>query len=381
MKEPIHTPPNVGPEYPGSEWWPSLVGVTHAWECSHQGTLDTFPTTRAGVMELVRGTDKETDMQEAPDFVLAIDSEKVQVCVQGEPIGSFWRYKKGERRIRHHQVPRMLIRRWADKKGRVVWRRAEWPSGKVQKKRPEKVMVRRDAYTFHVGVDPQGLEQHLAQIEQVTAATVLQIDQLVPQLKRGKTLHWERELELSDTCLKIFVAQQLVRTEQARTGAMQRYPLETFRRVEESASPDWAVPSEDSVQVAYQTHIAVETGLVLPDSPLWSFVTSEDTGITIVGTRMGRPTLPLSDAPVTVIGRNDPQDLHDLNSWDNFSLFMPLGPCIGVVIRKQQSSDKIVRWQTLRTYWVQAYCRHLASHHREVVLPQRRTHTWSMLNA
>ena len=139
-------------------------------------------------------SEKDEMARLAPDLRLDIHTEFVSVSVGDGPTRKIRRLSAGKKSPKHHQVPRMLIRRWANKEGKVLWHRSRWESGRVASMRPKKIMRRSDAYTLRVGVDPQIAEQHLAQLESVTADTLQQIDELVVRTPEGHAIRWQGRL-------------------------------------------------------------------------------------------------------------------------------------------------------------------------------------------
>ena len=64
---------------------------------------------------------------------------------------------------KHHQVPRMLMRPWANPEGKVKWRHKI--EGQWRPRSPESIMLRKGAYSLPLSGDREAAEKALSQLE------------------------------------------------------------------------------------------------------------------------------------------------------------------------------------------------------------------------
>lgn len=91
---------------------------------------------------------------------------------------------KGSQPISHHYVPRWLLKRFCDEKGRLWWRRRGWPPEKVHPQLPESVFYENHLNTLYAAdgsKDPQ-VEMALANLDGELCAIT---DTLVKQGRWG----------------------------------------------------------------------------------------------------------------------------------------------------------------------------------------------------
>ena len=106
-------------EYRFPDWFSRLTGAVHRWELVHGGSLEGFPEIRDGIQRLIEnGSEDDQVVCTPPGLRLDIGTRFVSVSAEDEPTRNIWRLSAGKRSTKHHQVPRMLIRRWADEEGR-----------------------------------------------------------------------------------------------------------------------------------------------------------------------------------------------------------------------------------------------------------------------
>lgn len=91
---------------------------------------------------------------------------------------------QGNQPISHHYVPRWLLKRFCDEKGRLWWRRRSWPPEKVHPQLPTSVFYENHLNTLYAtdgSKDPQ-VEEALANVDGELCAIT---DKLVKQGQQG----------------------------------------------------------------------------------------------------------------------------------------------------------------------------------------------------
>ena len=369
-------------------WFSGLCGAVHQWEITHGGSLAGFPTTKQAVeLQLCEnGSPIDEEIRAAPDFVLEIGSRSVKVTAEGEPTRNIRRLSAPDKSRKHHQVPRMLIRRWADREGKVLWRRSEWETGRVAPMRPEKIMRRSSAYTINQGLNPQEAEDILALRESLAAQILSEIDELVARPPDGRPIRWEGHLECAQEILKVFILHQMIRTEDHRRRLERAFPLDERVRSARSQAADWTDSDAALIQFLYRNWIAFATSVVHPDDPLYRSAESSETEIYIGLPDPPGDVFPLTEIPVwfpikipPAMGRQEADAMRsDLGA---VAPFMPIGPNVGIGIKPTTAPDDVVKWATIPVDLIMQSCVHLSGRYSEVVLPWKPTHVWDIFGA
>lgn len=369
-------------------WFSGLCGAVHRWEIAHDGSLEGFPTTKQAVELQLYETDSPIDeeIRAAPDFVLEIGAQSIKVTAEGEPTRNIRRLSARDKSRKHHQVPSMLIRRWADREGKVLWRRSEWKAGRVAPMRPEKIMRRSSAYSMKHGLNPEEAEDILAHLESVTALTLPEIDELVARPPDGRPIRWQGHLEGTQEVLKLFMLHQMIRTEDYRRRLERAFPMDEGIRVARSQASDWTESDTALMQIEYRNRIAFATSLVHPDHPWARSAVSPTTEIYIGLPDPPGDVFPLTDIPVwfplplpSGMGSQDGDAMRsDLGA---VAPFMPIGPNVGIGIKPTTSPDDVVKWATIPVDVIMQSCAHLSGRCSEVVLPWKPTHVWDIFGA
>lgn len=367
-------------------WFSCLTGVVHRWELLHGGSLEGLPETRHDIQRLMGNSSEDNDdFRSAPDFRLEIGPTIVSVSAEAEPIRKIWRLSAGRKSIKHHQVPRMLIRRWANKEGKVLWRRSEWEPGRIARMRPDKIMRRSDAYTLQVGLDPQVLEQHLTQLESVTAETLSQIDKLVERTEEDHAVRWQGELLHTQEVLKLFILHQMIRTEDSRKRMERVYPLDKWVRTARSKTDQWADSDTALMEHKYRNWLAFTTSLIHPDHPWYRSAVGPETEIYIGLPNPPSDVFPLTDKPVWFplpIARPGQRTAEAMRTdLGVVAPFLPISPRFGIGIRVTTPPEDRVKWALIPIDIIMQFCIDLSSQYSEVVLPWQDSRVWDIFGA
>lgn len=373
-------------------WLAVLGALVHRWELEHGGSLRGFPETKAGVHRLIDGGASAAVLRDAPDFQLESEAGFVMVSVEGAQSWRIPRYSNGAMSRKHHQVPQMLIKRWANEEGRVLWRRAQWKRGRVASMHPSKIMRRSGAYAARVGIDPRRLgmspdveptevlETYLSELEGVTARTLRQIDELVERTPAGQPAQWEGELLLAQEVLKIFVIHQMIRTEKTRQRLRREVPLDEWVRSIQSNAPRRTDVDVAAMQRSYDVWLATSTSLIHPDHPWYQAAVGPHTEIYIALPDPPADVFPLTDHPVWPIpaARQDAAgNSTDLGAWP----FLPVSPRFGIGIKPTEQPRSDVKWGLIPVDAIMHVCVGIADDYSEVVLPWERTRVWDVFGA
>ena len=377
---------NVAPEDRLPAWFSRLAGAVHRWEHLHGGSLEGFPETRRGIQRLMEnGSENDDVLRNAPDFRLDFGTRFVLVSVEDEPTMRIWRLSAGKKSTKHHQVPRMLIRRWADEKGKVLWRRSQWEPGRVASMRPGKIMRRSNAYTLQCGLDPQVAEQHLAHLESVTAETLGQIDELVEATPEGHLVRWQDELLYAPEVLKLFILHQMIRTEDSRRGLERDFPLDDWVRTARSNATRWTDSDTDLMRHEYRNWLAFATAIVLPDHPWCRTAAGPATEIYIGLPDPPGDVFPLTDDPVWFplpIPHTHSQTADTMRTdLGVVAPFLPISPRVGIGIKPAAIPDDTVKWALIPVDAIMQSCIGLSSCYSEVVLPWKSSRLWDIFGA
>ena len=371
-------------------WFSALCGAVHWWEIVHGGSLEGFPTTKqAFELQLCEdGSPFDDELRAAPGFVLDVGARSVKVTAEGEPTRNIRRLSAHDKSRKHHQVPRMLIRRWANRDGKVLWRRSEWEIGRVAPMNPKKIMRRSNAYSMIHGLDPQVAEDMLADLESVTAETLPEIDELVARPADGQPIRWQGHLEGTQEVLKLFILHQMIRTEDHRRRLEKAFPLDEGVRTARNQATDWTESDTALMELEYRNRIVAATSVVHPDHPWHLSATGPETEIYIGLPDPPGDVFPLTDIPVWFprpfpfppgMGRREADAMRtDLGA---VAPFLPIGPNVGIGIKPTTSPDDVVKWALIPVDIAMQYCTHLSGRYSEVVLPWKPTNVWDIFGA
>lgn len=369
-------------------WFSALCGAVHRWEIDHEDSLDGFPTTKQALVPQLCGNGSPTDdeMRAAPDFVLDIGDRTVRVTAEGEPTRHIRRLSAHDKSRKHHQVPRMLIRRWANRQGKVLWRRREWETGRVASMRPEKIMRRTNAYSVIAGLNPQTAEDMLADLESMTAETLPQIDELVARPPDGRPIRWDGHLEGAQWELKVFMLHQMIRTEDHRRRLESAFPLDEGVRTARSQATDWTQSDTALMELLHRNWLAAATSIVHPEHPWFRSAAGPETEIYIGLPDPPGDVFPLTDIPVWFplplppgMKRQEADTMRsDLGA---VAPFLPIGPNAGIGIKPTTTPDDVVKWAKIPVGAIMQFCAHLSGRCSEVVLPWKPTRVWDIFGA
>ena len=92
--------------------------------------------------------------------------------------------REGNQPISHHYVPKWLLKRFCDEKGKLWWRRHDWPPEKVHPQSLTSVFYQNHRNTFYAADDAKdsGVETALAKLDGELSDIT---DSLVKQARRG----------------------------------------------------------------------------------------------------------------------------------------------------------------------------------------------------
>lgn len=373
-------------------WFAILAGFVHRWEFRHDGSLEGFPETKSGVQRLAENGSAAEVLRNAPDFRLDIGAEFVLVSVEGEPVWRISRHSAGTMSKKHHQVPRMLIKRWANKEGRVLWRRSQGNPGRVVPMRPGKIMRRSGAYAVQMGLDPRLigmspkaeatdiLEGHLGDLERGTAPILRQIDELVERTPDGRSVRWQDELLLADEVLKLFILHQMIRTEESRRRLETDVPLDDWIRTARRNTTGWTDADTGMARQTHRNWLAIMTSVVDPDHPWYTSVVGSETEIYVGLPDPPADVFPLTDNPVWSIpmGRQTMEGRRTyLGAWP----FLPISPRVGIGIKPPELPTDDVKCARIPVDYIMQYCVGIAEKYSEVVLPWERSRVWDIFGA
>ena len=206
---------------------------------------------------------------------------------------------------KHHQVPQMLIGRWANDEGRVRWRHKSLD--RWDPKLPEKIMRRGGAYSVPLSSDPEAAEKALSRLEsaadQVLGDLLEKLERVGPGRESYEVGTWDPGEE---EVLREFIVCQYSRSEAVRRNLTTAKPADEL--IEEvamdiEANPDLSGKVEVNCAGIRRIHqqLLVQTQLGLgPGNRFRQHFVNMEVAIGMVD--LNAPKLALTDAPTMKTG-------------------------------------------------------------------------------
>ena len=284
-----------------------------------------------------------------------------------------------EEKPTHHQVPQMLLRRWANAKGRVKWSRRGL--GRWDAKRPEKIMRRRGAYRLPFAADQEAAEKALSRLEndanEVINKVLKELERFGPRRENYEVGEWK---PIEVRILRTFVVLQYSRAEAVRENLTRAHPVEKtmegFERDTEAnpqlagkaaVNPSWVEKMHQQMVVQAQLFLGPEKGF------LKHF---EDMEIVVGVVDLDTPKLALTDTPAMKIGprRTDWDEQRRNNVGipgkdEEVRLMLPVDSRYALMLKMPEDEQGPRRIENIRRAVGTTWLRHMAERHREVVVP------------
>ena len=280
---------------------------------------------------------------------------------------------------KHHQVPRMLMRPWANPEGKVKWRHKI--EGQWRPRSPESIMLRKGAYSLPLSGDREAAEKALSQLEGAANQVIRDLLKALERVGPGRKNHqlgiWD---PTEEEILREFIVCQYSRSESVRkslTAAKTADELAEEVARDLRANPELSrgirVKREGCQQIHQQ--LLVQTQLNLGrDNRFRKHFESMEIGIGMLD--LNAPKLALTDAPAVKEGPN--RTARDDEQGNNAGipgkdpevrLVLPIAPQYALTLMMPDGPEgpRKVRpvTKTRATKWL----RHMAQRYEQAIAP------------
>ena len=209
---------------------------------------------------------------------------------------------------KHHQVPKMLLKRWTNEKGEVLYKRRGWRRDEWKARGPKGVMFEYGFYALPGMDDPEVAEKMLGVLENSAEKIIENI------LNEARSKAADAQIQFAgkweegeEEILKDFVLCQRMRTRPTRDELLSSHSEKDFiSRIKErmKANPDIARYAEEMDEEGLcrmHKHMVIQTQV----SPKhrWGLLSGFETCEIVIGRiDLDAPKLALTDQPVLMAG-------------------------------------------------------------------------------
>ena len=280
---------------------------------------------------------------------------------------------------KHHQVPQMLMRPWANPEGKVRWRHKR--EGPWRPRSPESIMFRRGAYSLPLSGDPEAAEKALSGLEGAADQVIRDLLEALEQVGPGRENYqlgtWD---PAEEEILREFIVCQYSRPESVRKSLTTAKPADELAEEVESdvrADPELSrrvTVNREGIRQIHQ-QLLVQTQLSLGrDNRFRQHFEGMEIGIGMLD--LNAPKLALTDTPAIKEGprrtASDDEQGNDAGipgKDPEVRLVLPIAPhyALTLMIPDPPRGPRNVRpvTKTRATEWLT----HMAQHYEQVIVP------------
>lgn len=280
---------------------------------------------------------------------------------------------------KHHQVPQMLIGRWANDEGRVRWRHKRLD--RWDPKLPAKIMRRGGAYSLPLSSDPEAAERALSGLEraagQVLGDLIEDLRRVGPGRESYEVGTWDPSEE---EVLREFIVCQYGRSEAVRRSLTTAKPADEL--IEEvtmdiEANPDLSgkveVNRAGMRRIHQQLLVQTQLGLGPGNRFVQHFVNME---VAIGMVDLDAPKLALTDAPAMKTGPRrtdwDDEKGNDVGipgKDPEVRLVLPIAGQYALMLKMREEPRGPRRIESIRRTRAIEWLTHMAQRYEEVIVP------------